>query len=320
LENLKKAASILAHLDVLGALARIARDQSYVRPILSEQRVLILKESRHPVLETLRQEERFIPNDLEMEEGKGSLFLITGPNMAGKSTVMRQAALLILMAQMGSFIPAKEATVGIVDQLCTRIGASDDLSQGQSTFMVEMLETASILKQASERSFIVLDEIGRGTSTYDGMSIAWAVAEFVAQKIKCRALFATHYHELTDLSRALPQIVNYQVAVKEWNGQILFLRKLLPGGASRSYGIEVARLAGLPEGLIDRAREVLKSLENLEDSALEALTPPGVKPPQMELFKSAPHPILKELETLEPELMSPLEALNFLFDLKKKIN
>jgi len=319
LENLKKAADILSTLDVLAALARVARDQRYVRPRLSEERVLILKESRHPVLEVLHRSERFIPNDLEMEEGKGSLFLITGPNMAGKSTVMRQAALMVVLAQMGSYVPAEEATIGIVDQLFTRIGASDDLSQGQSTFMVEMLETASILKQATERSFIVLDEIGRGTSTYDGMSIAWAVAECVAKNIGCRALFATHYHELIELSQSLPKIVNYQVAVKEWNGQILFLRKLIPGGASRSYGIEVARLAGLPESLLDRAREVLKGLEKIEGAALAGIASPRPPTPQMNLFAPVQDPVLEELKNVEPDTMSPLEALNFLFELKKKI-
>jgi DNA mismatch repair protein MutS len=238
--------------------------------------------------------------------------------MAGKSTVMRQAALVILLAQMGSYVPASAAKIGIVDQLFTRIGASDDLSQGQSTFMVEMLETAGILAAATERSFIVLDEIGRGTSTYDGMSIAWAVAEHVAKQLGCRALFATHYHELTDLAQQVKGVANYQVAVKEWNKQILFLRKLLPGGASRSYGIEVARLAGLPESLLQRAREVLHQLESLEDGALEKL---GPKPetPQLGLFGPKEDPIRSELRQLQPELLSPIEALNYLFELKKKL-
>ncbi|MCC6272908.1 MAG: DNA mismatch repair protein MutS, partial [Deltaproteobacteria bacterium] len=303
----------------VASLARVARDHRYVRPDLVEAQVLDLKDARHPVLERMRADERFIPNDLTMNEETGRLFLITGPNMAGKSTVMRQAALMVLMAQMGGFVPAKEATVGLVDQLFTRIGASDDLSQGQSTFMVEMLETASILKAATERSFIVLDEIGRGTSTYDGMSIAWAVAEYVAQKLKCRALFATHYHELTDLARQIPGIANYQVAVKEWNNQILFLRKLLPGGASRSYGIEVARLAGLPEELLARAREVLQRLESIEDGALEKLNAAKPPSPQLGLFAAREHPLIEDLKVLQPEAMSPLEALNYLFELKKRL-
>ncbi|MDX1386908.1 MAG: DNA mismatch repair protein MutS, partial [bacterium] len=244
LESLREAADILGTLDVLGSLARVARENRYCRPELCEEPLLELEDSRHPVLERLSTTDRFIPNDIQMDGEEKRLFLITGPNMAGKSTVMRQAALSIIMAQMGGFVPAKRAKVGLVDQLFARIGASDDLAQGQSTFMVEMLETAHILKSASAHSFILLDEIGRGTSTYDGMSIAWAVAEYVGKKILCRALFATHYHELVDLAAQVPGVVNFQVAVKEWNDEILFLRKLIPGGASRSYGIEVARLAG----------------------------------------------------------------------------
>ncbi|MCE9624134.1 MAG: DNA mismatch repair protein MutS, partial [Deltaproteobacteria bacterium] len=319
IEEVRRASQVLGSLDVAASLAQVAREQRYVRPELVEERIIDLRDARHPVLEKMRAEERFIPNDLTMNDESGRLFLITGPNMAGKSTVMRQSALLILMAQMGSFIPASRATVGLVDQLFTRIGASDDLSQGQSTFMVEMLETASILKAATERSFIVLDEIGRGTSTYDGMSIAWAVAEFVAKGIGCRALFATHYHELTDLARQIPGIANYQVAVKEWNNQILFLRKLIPGGASRSYGIEVARLAGLPDDLLARAREVLHRLENVEGQALEKLGAPKKPAPQLGLFEAREHPIIEDLRALQPEALSPLEALNYLFQLKQKL-
>lgn len=319
IEGIRRASHVLGTLDVVASLARVARDHRYVRPELVETQVLDLKDARHPVLERMRADERFIPNDLTMNEETGRLFLITGPNMAGKSTVMRQAALIVLMAQMGGFVPAKQATVGLVDQLFTRIGASDDLSQGQSTFMVEMLETASILKTATERSFIVLDEIGRGTSTYDGMSIAWAVAEYVAQKLKCRALFATHYHELTDLARQIPGIANYQVAVKEWNNQILFLRKLIPGGASRSYGIEVARLAGLPDELLARAREVLQRLESIEGGALEKLNAAKPPSPQLGLFAAREHPLIEELKTLQPETMSPIEALNFLFEIRRRI-
>jgi DNA mismatch repair protein MutS len=323
MESLRRAADVLGTLDVLASLARIARENRYCRPEMCEDSILELEESRHPVLEKLPSTDRFIPNDIIMDEENNRLFLITGPNMAGKSTVMRQAALSILMAQMGGFVPAKRAKVGLVDQLFARIGASDDLAQGQSTFMVEMLETAHILKSASSRSFILLDEIGRGTSTYDGMSIAWAVAEYVGKRILCRALFATHYHELVDLADQVPGMVNFQVAVKEWNDQILFLRKLIPGGASRSYGIEVARLAGLPAELLQRAREVLQKLENLEGSALQALEQPKTPQPQMDLFhgpKGIEGEVLEELRAIQLETLSPIEALNYLFKLKGKLN
>jgi DNA mismatch repair protein MutS len=320
LESLREVAETLGTLDVLASLARVARDNRYSRPVLCEERMLDLKESRHPVLEKIHSENRFIPNDIVMDEEKQRLILITGPNMAGKSTVMRQVALTFLLAQLGSFVPAKEAKVGLVDQLFTRIGASDDLSQGQSTFMVEMLEAAHILKSATRRSFIVLDEIGRGTSTYDGMSIAWAIAEYVGKKIGCRALFATHYHELTDLSEAVPGVVNYQVAVKEWNGEILFLRKLIPGGASRSYGIEVARLAGLPEEMLTRAKQVLHRLESLEGQALQGLEGPNEARPQLDLFSQRNQQVIDALNGIQPDAMSPLEALNFLYKIKKDVN
>ncbi|MCB1214102.1 MAG: DNA mismatch repair protein MutS [Deltaproteobacteria bacterium] len=316
LGELRQAARILASLDVLGALAKVARENHYVRPSLTEEKVLNLIDSRHPVLEKLHQEEKFIPNDLEMDEEK-RLFLITGPNMAGKSTLMRQAALAILMAQMGSFVPAGKAVIGLTDQIFTRIGASDDLSQGQSTFMVEMLETAHILKNATDRSFIVLDEIGRGTSTYDGMSLAWAITESVASQIKARALCATHYHELTALADQLEGVLNYQVSVKEWNGKILFLRKLVPGGASRSYGIEVARLAGLPESLLERAKHVLKELEKSEDHAFKKLE--QEPKPQLGLFEvQGPSELEKALSALEPDQLSPKQALELLYLWKQK--
>jgi DNA mismatch repair protein MutS len=319
LQELRRAAEILGSLDAIASLARVARDHRYTRPRLTQEKVLVLKDSRHPVLEQLFTSERFIPNDLQMDAGTGRLFLITGPNMAGKSTVMRQAALIILMAQMGSFVPASEAVIGVVDQLFTRIGASDDISQGQSTFMVEMLETANILRNATERSFIVLDEIGRGTSTYDGMSIAWAVAEYVATTLRCRALFATHYHELTELAGAVEGIENYQVVVKEWNDRILFLRKLVKGGASRSYGIEVARLAGLPEALLARAREVLRQWEQVEGRALTGLHPEKENVPQLDLFAAPSNPAIEAIRALSLEALTPIEALNFLYKIKEKL-
>lgn len=322
---ISQAAEVLSVLDVLGSLAQVARENRYCRPELTQHKVLHLTEARHPVLERMPMDERFIPNDIEMSAQDKRLFLITGPNMAGKSTLMRQAALAILMAQMGSFVAASSATIGLADQLFTRIGASDDLSQGQSTFMVEMLEAAHILKSATEKSFVVFDELGRGTSTYDGMSIAWAVAEYVAKKIKCRALFATHYHELIELGNTISGVANYQVAVKEWNEKILFLRKLIPGGASRSYGIEVARLAGMPQDLLTRAKEVLHQLENMEEGALHSLVPQSAQDrSQMDLFsedKTSPaqQEILAKLKEMQPEALTPLEALEFLFKLKEKV-
>lgn len=323
IESLRSLAQHLSQLDVLGALAQVARENRYVRPKLVKEKILLLKESRHPVLEKNLSGDRFIPNDIEMDGEGRRLFLITGPNMAGKSTVMRQAALAILLAQMGSFIPAKQATIGLVDQLFTRIGASDDLTQGQSTFMVEMLETAHIVRSATEHSFIVMDEIGRGTSTYDGMSIAWAIAEYVAQTLRCRAVFATHYHELTELPQAVEGIVNYQVAVKEWNDEILFLRKLIPGGASRSYGIEVARLAHLPEALLQRAKGILAQWEDLEGKALKKIEGKRGEVPQMDLFAGLSEDqreILEELEKISLDQLSPLEALNFLYKIKQRLN
>lgn len=322
LDKIRQAAEVLGTLDVLAALAQVARDRSYCRPELCDEKILELKESRHPVLENTMGKDPFIPNDIQMDAEDQRLILITGPNMAGKSTVMRQAALAILLAQMGSYVPAKSARIGLADQLFTRIGASDDLSKGQSTFMVEMLETAHIIHSATAKSFIVLDEIGRGTSTYDGMSLAWAIAEFVAESIGCRALFATHYHELTDLSDQVSGVANFQVAVKEWNDEILFLRKLVPGGASRSYGIEVARLAGLPDGLLQRAREVITRLEQAEGQALGQLPHPSGPKPQMGLFNgpASPHQeIIAEIQELKPDGLSPLDALQFLYHIKEKL-
>ncbi len=322
LEPLRRAAEVLGTLDVLASLAQVSREQRYCRPELCEESMLALEDSRHPVLEATLKGDKFIPNDIHMDPVNQRLILITGPNMAGKSTVMRQAAIAVVMAQMGCYVPAKRAKIGLVDQLFTRIGASDDLTQGQSTFMVEMLETAHILKLATANSFIVLDEIGRGTSTYDGMSIAWAVAEHVAQQIKCRGLFATHYHELTDLSDTVSGVANFQVAVKEWNDQILFLRKLIPGGASRSYGIEVARLAGLPDSLLDRAREVIARLEQAEGQALGKLSSQSAPRPQMKLFQpnsAIDTEILAQLQQIQPEKLSPLDALQFLFHIKEKL-
>jgi DNA mismatch repair protein MutS len=221
----------------------------------------VIKDGRHPVLDQKLAEEKFVPNDTELDGEKVRLAIITGPNMAGKSTYIRQVALITLMAQIGSFVPASSATIGIVDRIFTRVGATDDISRGQSTFMVEMNETANIVNNATERSLIILDEIGRGTSTFDGLSIAWSVAEFLHDKTKARTLFATHYHELTKLADERRGVANFNVAVREWNDQIIFLRKIIPGGADKSYGIQVARLAGLPKPILERAKDILAHLE-----------------------------------------------------------
>ncbi len=260
---IQETAEALAHLDVLCALAETARLYHYTRPLLNDTRNLFIREGRHPVLDqSLSGGDRFVPNDITLEPKDNRLLIITGPNMAGKSTYLRQVALLTLMAQIGSYLPATSAEVGVVDRIFTRIGASDDIARGQSTFMVEMNETALILNNSTERSLVILDEIGRGTSTFDGLSIAWSVAEYLHDKIGARTLFATHYHELTALAQSRSAVKNYNVAVKEWNQQIIFLRKIIAGSAEKSYGIQVARLAGLPEAVIQRAREVLEQLES----------------------------------------------------------
>src|SRR3989442_1870529 len=259
---IQQTAEAIAVLDVSGALAETARLFRYCRPTLNETLRLVIKDGRHPVLDQTLVEEKFVPNDTTLDGENLRLAIITGPNMAGKSTYIRQVALIVLMAQIGSFVPATSAEIGLVDRIFTRVGASDDLSRGQSTFMVEMNETANIVNNATERSLIILDEIGRGTSTFDGLSIAWSVAEFLHDKIKARTLFATHYHELTKLAAEREGVCNFNVAVREWNEQIIFLRKIVPGGADKSYGIQVARLAGLPKEILDRAKEILSHLEN----------------------------------------------------------
>ncbi|MHB1078842.1 MAG: DNA mismatch repair protein MutS [Prosthecobacter sp.] len=262
LVHIQETAETIAILDAVGSLAETARLFNYTRPVLNETRNLFIRDGRHPVLDqNLTSGERFVPNDITLEPEESRLILITGPNMAGKSTYLRMTALLTLMAQIGSYLPVASAEVGLVDRIFTRIGASDDLARGQSTFMVEMNETALILNNATERSLVILDEIGRGTSTFDGLSIAWSVAEHIHDKVGSRALFATHYHEITALAQSRSAVKNYNVAVKEWNQQIIFLRKIIPGCAEKSYGIQVARLAGLPERVIERAKEVLQQLE-----------------------------------------------------------
>jgi len=295
---LQQTAAAIATLDVLASLAETARLFGYCRPLLTDGLRLAIVDGRHPVLDQSLADEKFVPNDVELDGDANRLHIITGPNMAGKSTYIRQVALIVLMAQIGSFVPAASAEVGLVDRIFTRVGASDDISRGQSTFMVEMNETANILNNATGRSLVILDEIGRGTSTFDGLSIAWSVAEYLHDAISARTLFATHYHELTDLEVTRPGVKNYNVAVREWNDQIIFLRKIVRGGADKSYGIQVARLAGLPAGIIARAKEILGNLEQAElnaDGKPKLAETPPVKPrnkrgdpeperPQMSLF------------------------------------
>src|SRR6266853_991325 len=269
IEPIQQTADAIAVLDVLCALAETARLFRYCRPELNESLRLVIKDGRHPVLDQSLVEEKFVPNDTELDGETIRMAIITGPNMAGKSTYIRQVALIVLMAQIGSFVPSESAEVGLVDRIFTRVGASDDLARGQSTFMVEMNETANIINNATDHSLVILDEIGRGTSTFDGLSIAWSVAEFLYDKIKARTLFATHYHELTKLAADRKGVCNLNVAVREWNEQIIFLRKIIPGGADKSYGIQVARLAGLPKEILDRAKEILAHLESSSRATTE---------------------------------------------------
>ena len=290
LPQIQQNAAALSQLDVLAAFAETARLYNYCRPQIGAEGVLRVREGRHPVLEQSLTDERFVPNDTELD-GAAQIALITGPNMAGKSTYIRQAALLVLLAHTGSFIPAAQARIDLVDRIFTRIGASDDLARGQSTFMVEMSETANILNNATPRSLVILDEIGRGTSTFDGLSLAWSIVEHLHNQVGAKTLFATHYHELTELAGRLPRLKNFNVAVREWNDQIVFLRKIVGGGTDKSYGIQVARLAGVPKAVLDRAKEILRNLEESE------LTPEGgvrrpahPRPEREKLKKLAPPP------------------------------
>ena len=277
LQDIQRIAAAIALLDVICGLAETARLFSYARPTLDQSLRLEIRDGRHPVLDQNVADEKFVPNDTSLDGAKVRLAIITGPNMAGKSTYIRQVALIVLMAQIGSFVPAASAQIGLVDRIFTRVGANDDLSRGQSTFMVEMNETANIVNNATAHSLVILDEIGRGTSTFDGLSIAWSVAEFLHDHIQARTLFATHYHELTKLTDERPGVANYNVAVREWNEQIIFLRKIVRGGADRSYGIQVARLAGLPKTILDRAKTILAHLEKPNGSAAAAETQPKAK-------------------------------------------
>ncbi len=328
--RIQAAARFIARLDCLLGLAQLAEENGYHRPELNVEGHLLLRQARHPVIETLLSGERFVPNTIAMDDAESQVLIITGPNMAGKSTVLRQTALLVLMAQMGSFIPADpDSTVPVTDRIFTRVGALDNLSQGQSTFMVEMQETANILNNASCQSLVILDEIGRGTSTYDGISLAWAVAEYLHDlKGKgVKTLFATHYHELTQLALTKQRVKNYNIAVKEKDGRIVFLRKIAEGGTDKSYGIQVARLAGIPESVIETAHQVLARIETPGSDPIAGSDPESAeKAPktekgyrQLDLFTGSEQVLIRELQTLDIERMTPLEAINRLSELQEKV-
>ena len=322
-KNIQNVASFLACLDCLLNLAEIADQNDYCQPDMATDGHIHIKDGRHPVVEKMITGERFVPNSVSMDNDTNQILIITGPNMAGKSTVLRQMALLVIMAQIGSFIPAKSASISVVDRIFTRVGALDNLSHGQSTFMVEMQETANILNNASEHSLVIMDEIGRGTSTYDGLSIAWAVAEYLhdLHHKGVKTLFATHYHELTDLAQQKQRVKNYNIAVKEWNDEIIFLRKLVEGGTNRSYGIQVARLAGIPDHVIKRAKKILYRIENEEQDLTDSFSGQETEttgPVQMDLFNKKEHFFVEKLSKLDISKMTPLEALNYLDELRQK--
>lgn len=316
-QRIQRTAAAVAETDALTSLATVAVRNQYCRPDVEESGVLEIREGRHPVVEQMLKDTRFVPNDTFMGEKEERVAIITGPNMAGKSTYMRQVALIVLMAQIGSFVPAAYARIGVVDRIFTRIGASDDLSAGQSTFMVEMTEVADLLRHATKRSLLILDEIGRGTSTFDGMSIARAVLEYCADRrtLGAKTLFATHYHELTELENTLPGTVNFNIAVKTRGEDIIFLRKILPGGADRSYGIEVAKLAGLPEKVVRRAKEILKELE-----ATGGAPQTAKQTEQVSLTEMDEAEVLDEVRRCQPDQMTPMEAMQLLYTWKQKLS
>ena len=315
---LQSAARALALLDVIVALAEVAAREGYVRPEITDDFALEIRAGRHPVVERMMPRDKFIPNDVLLST-EARVIILTGPNMAGKSTILRQVGLIVLMAQMGSFVPANSARVGVADRVFTRVGASDNLVRGQSTFMVEMAETSAILHSATSRSLVLLDEIGRGTSTYDGVSIAWAVSEHLHDRTGCKTIFATHYHELTQLAQDLEAVRNFNVAVREINDDVLFLHRLQPGGADRSYGIEVGRLAGLPREVLERARQVLKLLEGEQLAAKrsDVRSRAETKRDQLALFATAPNPLVERLAALDTDTMTPLQALSLLAELAR---
>ena len=324
LERIQKTANVISILDVLCSFANVAEDQGYVKPEVDNSGIIDIKDGRHPVIEKILPSGSFVQNDTYLDKEENRLSIITGPNMAGKSTYMRQVALITLMAQCGSFVPASSAHIGVVDKIFTRVGASDDLSMGQSTFMVEMMEVATILKEATANSLVILDEIGRGTSTYDGLSIAWAVAEYISDSEKCGAktLFATHYHELTKLEDKLEGVKNYSIAVKEKGEDVIFLRKIIPGGTDESYGVHVAKLAGVPQVVTKRANEILKSLER--KSALgekqQEKENKQVASGQLDLYNYKLAEIAHEIDKINVNELTPIDALNAIVKIKEKMS
>ncbi len=325
-----KLAHSLAQIDLFCCFAETAHLYHYRKPTVEESDEIVIVEGRHPIIERALPSGKFVPNDVTLNQTTDEVLIITGPNMAGKSTILRQTALIVLMAQMGSFVPADEARIGVVDRIFTRVGAMDDLRRGQSTFMVEMNETANILNNATPKSLVILDEIGRGTSTYDGLAIAWAVTEDLVQKddIGVKTLFATHYHELTNLAKNQPRVKNFSISVREWNDTIIFLHKLVHGGTNRSYGIQVAGLAGVPNDVVKRATSILKKIESGEfgPSGQTPGSPTGKKkakkhnPNQLSLFPPPKDPLRAQIEEINPDELTPLEALNLLYSLKEKLN
>jgi DNA mismatch repair protein MutS len=320
--RMQALAETIAQCDCLTALAYLAKRRNYVRPKVTGGGELIIHDGKHPVLAEILGSE-FVPNDIEIEDGAGDILVITGPNMSGKSTYIRQVALLILMAQTGSFIPAKDAQIGLVDRIFTRVGASDELIRGQSTFMVEMTETANIINNATEKSLVILDEVGRGTSTYDGLALAWAITEHIANKIKCRTLFATHYHELTELAELFANVKNCNVAVREWMDEVVFLYKILPGGTDKSYGIHVAKLAGVPQSILERSKEILEELESTftKEVTGDHLAKHKTKQPNKDtLFVQKHKSVLEKLASIDINKLTPIEAINLLSQIKGEIN
>jgi len=325
--SIQTAARFLASIDCLINLAEIAALNNYNRPDITTDGRIRIEDGRHPVVEKMITAERFVPNTVHMDDEDQQVLIITGPNMAGKSTVLRQVALVVILAQMGSFVPAARAQISITDRIFTRVGALDNLSSGQSTFMVEMQETANILNNATEKSLVIMDEIGRGTSTFDGLSIAWAVAEYLhdLENRGVKTLFATHYHELTELARTKARVKNFNIAVKEWNDEIIFLRKLVQGGTNRSYGIQVARLAGIPDPVIKRAKRILYKIEQGEYNSGETCgvinekTPTAKGPVQLDLFSKKETKLIEQLSETDISKMTPLEALVFLNELQEKL-
>ena len=313
-------ANAVATADTLCSLATVAVQRGYCRPEITLHNEISIEDGRHPVVEVMLKDSLFVPNDTHLGAQDNQVSIITGPNMAGKSTYMRQVALIVLMAQMGSFVPARKATIGLVDRVFTRIGASDDLASGQSTFMVEMAEVATILKYATCRSLLILDEIGRGTSTYDGMSIARAVLEYAAnpKRLGAKTLFATHYHELSSMEDKLPNVKNYNIAVKKRGDQMIFLRKIVPGATDDSFGIEVAKLAGIPATVINRARAILEELESGKSAPAPKKAP--VETDQVSMLDLRGQEICAELEKISVETLTPIEAMNELYRLKKMLN